>query len=87
MLAQPQTPADDALASFATPWPTDDPGLTRAQNRELQTLLLARGHAIGSADGRIGPQTREAIRAEQARLGQPVTGRAGQKLLRALQAP
>ena len=87
LLAQPQTPADDALASFATPWPTDDPGLTRAQNRELQTLLLARGHAIGSADGRIGPQTREAIRAEQARLGQPVTGRAGQKLLRALQAP
>ena len=29
--------------AFVTPWPTDDAGLSRAQNRELQTLLLARG--------------------------------------------
>ena len=32
---------------FATPWPTDDPGLSRAERRELQTLLAARGHDIG----------------------------------------
>lgn len=70
--------------NFATPWPTDDPGLSRAENRELQTLLLARGYDIGTADGLIGAKTRDAIRAEQTRLGLPVNGRAGQKMLRAL---
>ena len=70
--------------AFATPWPTDDPGLSRAENRELQTLLIARGHDIGNADGLIGAKTRDAIRAEQSKLGMPSSGRAGQKLLRAL---
>ena len=70
--------------AFVTPWPTDDPGLSRAQNRELQTLLLARGHDIGTADGLIGAKTREAIKAEQQRLGFKPDGRAGQKLLAAL---
>ena len=69
---------------FATPWPTDDPGLSRAERRELQTLLLARGHAIGEPDGLIGTMTRRAIRDEQARLGHAEDGRAGMKLLRAL---
>lgn len=69
---------------FATAWPTDDPGLSRAQNRELQVLLLARGHDIGSADGMIGARTREAIKAEQQQLGMKADGRAGQKLLAAL---
>ena len=69
---------------FATPWPTDDPGLSRAERRELQTLLLARGHAIGEPDGLIGTMTRRAIRDEQARLGHAQDGRAGMKLLRAL---
>ena len=71
---------------FVTPWPTDDPGLSRAQNRELQTLLLARGHDIGTADGMIGSKTREAIKAEQQRLGLKTDGRAGQKLLGRLRA-
>ena len=70
--------------AFFTPWPTDDAGLSRAQNRELQTLLLARGHDIGSADGMIGAKTREAIKAEQQKLGMKPDGRAGQKLLAAL---
>ncbi|RRD58538.1 lytic murein transglycosylase [Comamonadaceae bacterium OH2545_COT-014] len=70
--------------AFATAWPTDDPGLSRAENRELQALLLMQGHDIGQADGLIGARTRDAIRAEQQRLGHPVNGRAGQKLLRAL---
>nr|WP_244160990.1 lytic murein transglycosylase [Pseudomonas delhiensis] len=70
-----------------TPWPTDDPGLSRAQRKELQQLLLARGHAIGEPDGLIGDNTRRAIQAEQQRLGlQPADGRAGQKILKALQA-
>lgn len=72
---------------LVTAWPTDDPGLGRPQRRELQTLLLARGHAIGAADGMIGTQTRRAIAVEQQRLGlQPADGRAGAKILAALKA-
>ena len=72
-------------AGIATPWPTDNPGLSRAQRRELQTLLLARGHDIGAADGMIGSATRKAIVAEQQRLGQQsADGRAGQRILEAL---
>ena len=72
---------------FTTDWPTDDPGLSRVQRRELQTLLLMRGHDIGEVDGMLGEKSRQAIRAEQARLGHEVTARAGQKLLNALQRP
>lgn len=71
---------------LATPWPTDDPGLSRAEIRELQTLLLARGHDIGVADGIPGAKTREAIRAEQARLSLREDGIAGMKALEALRA-
>ncbi len=73
--------------SFATPWPTDDPGLSRAERRELQRILIARGHSIGQADAMLTPATRVAIRAEQERLGHEVTGRPGQRLLTALRAP
>ena len=69
---------------FTTPWPTDDPGLSRAERRELQLLLLLNGHEIGQADGMLGDKSRTAIRAEQQRLGQEVNGRGGMKLLRAL---
>lgn len=69
---------------FATPWPTDDPGLSRAERREVQTLLIARGHDIGEVDGMLGDKSRVAIRAEQERLGHEISGRAGQKLLKAL---
>ncbi len=69
---------------FVRPWPTDDPGLGRAERRALQTLLLERGHAIGEVDGLVGPKTREAIRAEEVRLGWEPSGRAGRKILEAL---
>ena len=69
---------------FATPWPTDDPGLSRAERRELQTLLAARGHAIGEIDGALGERSRAAIKLEQTRLGQEASGRGGQKILNAL---
>ena len=70
---------------FTTPWPTDDPGLSRAQRRDLQGLLVLRGHAIGEVDGMLGDKSRAAIRIEQERLGHAVNGRGGLKLLRALQ--
>lgn len=69
---------------FTRAWPTDDAGLSRAERRELQTLLIARGHDIGEVDGRLGTRSREAIKAEQSRLGWEADGRAGQKLLQAL---
>ena len=71
---------------FATPWPTDDPGLSRAERRELQQLLIARGHDIGEADGMIGARTREALKLEQAALGLTADGRAGQRVLQSLRA-
>jgi len=70
--------------AFVTAWPTDDPGLSRAQRRELQQLLSARGHDIGVIDGRLGKRSQQAIRAEQERLGQKPSGRGGMKLLVAL---
>ncbi|MEK6788006.1 MAG: lytic murein transglycosylase [Pseudomonadota bacterium] len=69
---------------FVTPWPTDDLALSRSQRRELQQLLLERGHDIGEVDGRLGERSRSAIRIEQEKLGQPVTGRGGMKVLLAL---
>ncbi|MDZ4129177.1 MAG: peptidoglycan-binding domain-containing protein, partial [Hydrogenophaga sp.] len=69
---------------FSTPWPTDDPGISRAERREVQTLLIARGHDIGAVDGMLGDKSRAAIRVEQERLGHEASGRAGQKLLKAL---
>lgn len=70
--------------ALRTPWPTDDPGLTRAQRMELQHLLLAKGYKIGDADGKIGPVTREAIKDVERQLGMPETGRPGTKVYRAL---
>ena len=33
---------------IVTPWPTDDPGLSRAERRELQTLLAKHGYDVGA---------------------------------------
>jgi lytic murein transglycosylase len=68
-------------------WPTDDPGLDRDGIRHLQELLIARGHDIGVADGIPGSRTREAVRAEQRRLGLPEDGRTGERMLRTLTGP
>lgn len=72
------------LPGFRSPWPTDDPGLSRAERLQLQKFLIARGHLTGEADGKIGEQSRAAIRAAERALGWPETGRAGQKIYRAL---
>jgi lytic murein transglycosylase len=72
--------------SFATPWPTDDPGIGRAERREVQQRLLDRGFDIGTPDGIIGARTRAAISAFQASAGLPQDGRAGRRVLQALRA-
>ena len=74
-------------SDFATPWPTDDPGLTRAQVRELQAWLVQRGHAQVVADGVVGRNTRDAIEKERAARGLPPGRRAGQRTMPLLMQP
>lgn len=69
---------------IVTPWPTDDPGLSRAERRELQTLLIKRGYDVGAPDGAIGRKTREAIADFERRNGMAANGRASLKVLEAL---
>jgi lytic murein transglycosylase len=71
-------------AGIQTPWPTDDPPLSRAERRELQQLLAARGYDVGEPDGRIGQKTRDAIKAIEQQVGMRPTGRPGAKVLAAL---
>ena len=68
-----------------TPWPTNDPGLSRADRRELQTRLQQKGYDIaGKIDGVIGDKTREAIVDFQQRSGLKPDGRASVSVLTAL---
>jgi lytic murein transglycosylase len=72
---------------FFTPWPTDDPGLSRAQVRELQAWLAQRGYSQVVPDGVQGRNTREAIAAERAAKGLPPGRRVGQRTMRLLMQP
>ena len=67
-----------------TPWPTDDPGLSRQERRELQELLTKRGYDVGVPDGAIGAKTKSAIADFQGKNGLKVDGRASQKVLEKL---
>ncbi len=69
---------------FVTPWPTDDPGLSRAERREVQRRLIERGFPLGEVDGILGASTRKAIREWQQSQGMKADGRAGRKLLKRL---
>jgi lytic murein transglycosylase len=71
---------------FAVAWPTDDPGLARAERRELQELLIRNGYDIGEADGIIGTRTRAAITAFQTSAGLPADGHPGKRVYEALKA-
>nr|WP_091677560.1 lytic murein transglycosylase [Methylocapsa palsarum] len=66
-------------------WPTNDLGLSRAERRELQTLLMRKGYDLdGKADGVIGTKTKQAISDFQARAGLTPNGRASTSVLSAL---
>jgi lytic murein transglycosylase len=69
---------------FATPWPTDNPGLSRAERRELQKLLTGRGYDVGEPDGAIGKKTKDAIADFEGKNGLAQDGRACVKVLEAL---
>lgn len=69
---------------FMTPWPTNNPGLSRAQRLELQKLLNRNGFDVGEPDGKVGPKTRAGIKAAEAKYGMPVTGRPAWNIYSAL---
>ena len=69
---------------IVTPWPTDDPGLSRAGRRELQALLTKKGYDVGQPDGAIGAKTKAAIADFEQKQGMAVNGRASTKVLEAL---
>jgi lytic murein transglycosylase len=69
---------------IVTPWPTDDPGLSRAERREVQTLLANHGYDVGAPDGSIGTKTKAAIADFEGKNGLDVDGRASAKVLTAL---
>jgi peptidoglycan hydrolase-like protein with peptidoglycan-binding domain len=61
-----------------------DPGLGQDQMKALQTRLEAKGYDVGTVDGILGTNTREAVRKEQQRLGLPVDGWPTAELLQRL---
>jgi lytic murein transglycosylase len=69
---------------IVTPWPTDDPGLSRAERRELQALLTKAGYDVGAPDGAIGAKTKAAIADFEGKHGLKVDGRPSGKVLEAL---
>jgi lytic murein transglycosylase len=69
---------------IATPWPTDNPGLTRAERREMQKLLIAHGYDVGEPDGAVGKKTKDAIADFESKNGLDRDGRPSVKVLAAL---
>jgi hypothetical protein len=80
---------DDAELTkhFARRGPRTQLGLSRAERRELQRILLTRGHDVGAPSGVLTPGAITAVKIEQERLGHDATGRPGQRLLKALRVP
>ena len=62
-------------------WPRDEKALTRDQIIEIQQALLKAGHNPGKIDGKIGANTREAIRTWQLEQGLAGDGYANLELL------
>lgn len=77
------TKEDSSKTDFITAWPTDDPGISRQQAKDIQQALINAGYDIGAVDGIIGDNTRKAIQQYQTSKGVfPADGRAGQKFYR-----
>jgi rare lipoprotein A len=64
--SQPRSQQESATAQ--------EPGLSPDEIKQAQESLKTEGFRLGSIDGRLGPRTRQAIRAYQAREGLPQTG-------------
>ncbi|MEM6537997.1 MAG: lytic murein transglycosylase [Pseudomonadota bacterium] len=73
---KPSTPAQN--------WPRGDRALRLSERKALQTALTDAGYDTGPADGIIGRNTQNALRAWQRANGQPADGYASVATLRAL---
>ncbi|RZI92938.1 MAG: lytic murein transglycosylase, partial [Variovorax sp.] len=73
-------------AGVQAQWPRDLVALSRSETRELQTALNERGFASGTADGVMGPATREGVRGYQRSVGLPADGYPSAELLQRLRA-
>ena len=71
----------DAIARM----PKDEQAMSVTDVKQLQELLNSRGFASGEPDGRVGRQTRAAIRAYQKSHGLPQDGHASRVLFESLQ--
>jgi lytic murein transglycosylase len=58
-----------------------EPGLTGDRMKELQSKLESKGYDVGTVDGILGTNTREAVRQEQMKLGLAVDGWPTEELL------
>jgi hypothetical protein len=67
-----------------TAFPADERRLRRAERRELQQRLTDAGYSTQGVDGRIGPNSRAAIRAYQRSVGLPPDGHPSLGLLQRL---
>jgi lytic murein transglycosylase len=70
--------------TFVQAWPRDERVLTRTERMELQVLLERHGFDVGTPDGRLGSQTRDALRRYQASVGVVPDGFASDQVLDAL---
>ncbi len=61
-------------AAFYGKWPRNIRMLSRDERQELQQRLASAGFETGGSEGRIGAQTRKAIRAYQTSVGLPADG-------------
>jgi len=71
---------------FVQPWPRHERVLSRSERYELQQLLAQQGYDIGEPDGRLGPKSRNALRAFQAAAGIVPDGFASATILERLRA-
>jgi hypothetical protein len=71
---------------FVQPWPRHERVLSRMERFELQQLLAQRGYDVGEPDGRLGPRSRNALRAFQAAVGAVPDGFASATVLDRLRA-
>ncbi len=79
------TSENSSKTDFVTAWPTNDPGISRQQSKDIQQALLNAGYDIGGVDGIIGDNTRTAIQQYQTSRGIfPADGRAGQNFYRTI---
>ena len=71
---------------FVQSWPNGERTLTQAELEEVQRHLAEAGYYDGEIDGKIGPASRDAIRAFQNGRGLAADGFAGVQLLETLRS-